>query len=619
MRKFKSNFISIAGVVAVFAALVIALLGQNSWKVQNQTVRLVSLIGEEEAASFTAAATENAQEEPDCLYVWQSEDGNSVLLHEQMPQILTDMKVDYLEVDADTQEVPELEAFDTLVLGVATFDDLYWLEDLRTWVSDGGKLLLALVPEYSPAALWLYQVAGVQSMGAEYYETPGVRFVDDTMLYGEKTDYYLAESFESSYVVTLEADCTVHLVTCDEAETPLLWERTLGKGKAVVVNLGIYDKAYRGFYSSAYSYLDDTSIWPVINASVWYLDDFPSPVPGGESSYIERDYNMDISTFYTQVWWEDIRSLTEEYGIRYTGLVIEEYSDQIEGPFSTNTGTSRFQYFGNMLLSSGGEIGLHGYNHMPLVLDDSIYTKEYDSYKAWASYDDMKAGIAELVSFCESLYPTETFSVYVPPSNILSAEGREMLSSEFGNIRAIASIYLADGEDGDGLEYEQEFEVAADGIVETPRVISGYLMGEYTELAALSELNFHYISSHFQHPDDVMDEDRGAELGWETMFSNLTDYVDWLYTAAPELRRLTGSEVAGAVQRFYYLDVERVQREDGLEISLENFYDEAWLMLRFNAWEPGEVTGGELTQLTGNLYLLKATAASVFVEKRVSE
>ena len=32
--------------------------------------------------------------------------------------------------------------------------------------------------------------------------------------------------------------------------------------------------------------------------------------------------------------------------------------------------------------------------------------------------------------------------------------------------------------------------------------------------------------------------------------------MDWLYTSAPMIRNLTGSEIAGAVQRYYYLDTE---------------------------------------------------------------
>ena len=88
-----------------------------------------------------------------------------------------------------------------------------------------------------------------------------------------------------------------------------------------------------------------------------------------------------------------------------------------------------------------------------------------------------------------------------------------MLAEDFPQIQAVASVYLQ----GD-LAFEQEFEVAEDGIIDTPRVISGYVLDDYMRLAAMAELNFHFVNSHFQHPDDVLDVDRGADLGWEELF-----------------------------------------------------------------------------------------------------
>ena len=51
-------------------------------------------------------------------------------------------------------------------------------------------------------------------------------------------------------------------------------------------------------------------------------------------------------------------------------------------------------------------------------------------------------------------------------------------------------------------------------------------------------------------------------------------------------------------------------------LHLGNFVDEAWLFFRANEGTPGKVTGGELTRLTGNLYLLKANADTVRIEKK---
>lgn len=39
-------------------------------------------------------------------------------------------------------------------------------------------------------------------------------------------------------------------------------------------------------------------------------------------------------------------------------------------------------------------------------------------------------------------------------------------------------------------------------------------------------------------------------------------------------------------------------------------------MVRFNSNKPGDVTGGSLEHLTGNLYLLHATSSTVTIAKK---
>ena len=69
----------------------------------------------------------------------------------------------------------------------------------------------------------------------------------------------------------------------------------------------------------------------MINGSVFYLDDFPSPVPGGDGTYVRRDYNTNIADFYSNIWWPDMMSLAAEHGVRYTGVMIENYEDETDG------------------------------------------------------------------------------------------------------------------------------------------------------------------------------------------------------------------------------------------------------------------------------------------------
>ena len=554
-------------------------------------------------------AAESPDKEPECLLLWDSSVPLSASARKQMNDVLSEMKVSFREQDLRENGRLQLSGYENVVIATDDYDIFgEQVFDIFDAVKSGTNLLTVCPPSsltyYSLIMGWL----GIREMGYEQYEVTGLRLASDFMLGGQGKDFEISDPYDSSSTVSLYEDCTVHLVSADERELPIIWEYSHGEGTVVVNNLNYFEKAYRGFYAASYSLLSDVCVYPVINASSFYLDDFPSPVPVGEGKYIERDYNMDIGTFYTNVWWPDVKNLAEKYGVRYTGLVIENYSDENKAPLEGSSDIQRFRYFGNDLLDMGGEIGYHGYNHMPLVLNNFDYGDEFDTYKQWESPDDIRAAMTELDRFCREVFPNETFQVYVPPSNILSEEGRQILAEDFLDVKAVASIYFT-GE----FEYEQEFEVAADGVVETPRVISGYVLDSYMQIAALSELNMHFVSSHFQHPDDTLDEDRGAALGWETMRNNLDNYMDWLYTSAPMIRNLTGTGSAGPVQRYYYLYSQVKRMETEIHISLFHLQDEGWLFARINERAPADVQGGELTELADGLYLLRADGPEITV------
>lgn len=601
----KLNFKRMQIVIVLFVLLTLVLyLVQRSVSYE-PTRSGLALLDQEELA---AAAREAADQEPVCLLLWQDVPRGRAA-RELMEDVLSQTKVSFVSQKAGPEAIGELERYETIVLAVDELDVLGEnVTDILDQTLSGGDLMLFNLPFRSGYLDLLFDRLGIVGMADDYVVVNGLHFCRPFMLGGELRDYGITDPYESSVPVLLDSQCEVYMQSTGEDPVPLLWRRPVGEGTVVVTNLDFADKIYRGFYAAAYSLLGDGFAWPVINGATFYIDDFPAPVPQGDDKHISKDYNMSVKDFMTQIWWTDVQQMAQEHGFRYTGLVIEQYSDETKAPLPANDDLNRYHYFGRSLLDMGGEIGFHGYNHMPLVLKNFDYRGEYDEYTPWASMEDMIAGVSELDRFCSSLYPGEAFQVYVPPSNILSDEGRAMLHEKFPQIKAVASTYLADG-----VCYDQEFEVAADGVVETPRIISGYVMSDFMYLSAVAELNYRFVSTHFQHPDDVLDEDRGAALGWAEMSRRLNGYMDWLCTAAPGIRDLTGTELAAAVQRYDNIQVDRSLTEDAMTLTLDGFVDEAWLLVRLNGRQPGQVQGGELTELLEGLYLLRADENSVVI------
>ena len=186
-----------------------------------------------------------------------------------------------------------------------------------------------------------------------------------------------------------------------------------------------------------------------------------------------------------------------------------------------------------------------------------------------------------------------------------------MVREALPGLKVVASIYLPEPT---GLLYTQEFSEAPDGIIEFPRIISGYEMQDYAIWAALNELGLHYVNSHFVHPSEAFNIGQNSNNGWPYLRDQFTAYVKWLNESAPGLRQMTASEGAMAVQRFARLAVksENTNANGNYQITLGNFYDEAWLMLRTSK-TPQSIKGGSITPVAADLYLINASEPIIVV------
>ena len=617
MEKLKNRFLKfkykgILGIVAIYALISIILITERSGIQFNYQKQVLDFLP---ASQIVTKAQACSQAEKTALIVTNFSTAEYIKAtknsYEQFSIILSDMKIGYDTVDLSSSSLPNLSEYEIVVV---MLDNLSLLkEDIITlcdWVYDGGNVLFPITMQKEAYSSVIDSKLGIVESSYENAVVNSI-YIEEGFMIGGGRGFEIPDGYESAREIRLDADkVKIYAYTDDETKLPLIWEAPYGKGKFVVDNFGLCEKATRGLFSASLSLLTDISVYPVINGSVFYLDDFPSQIPSGNSDYIQRDYQTSIRDFYVNIWWPDMMNFADTCGLKYTGLAIECYDDTVDGSTEIAPDKGTFLNFGNMLLRQGGEIGYHGYNHQPLCFDNCDYKGIYD-YKTWENYDAMKSAFNELESFCEELFPDVKMQVYVPPSNILSKEGREFLLREYPQIKTISGIYFQDAD----LDFTcvQEFDVSSNGVVDQPRISYGCKLEPFSQLAAFSELNFHYVNTHFTHPDDALDPERGAELGWKQLKNHFNEYLSWLYTSSPNIRNFTGSELSAAIQRYVALTVSKEITDNKMIIKLGNFYDEAHLLVRFNEKTPEAVDGGVLTNITGNLYLLEANKDTVTI------
>lgn len=545
------------------------------------------------------------------LIVYDSNDPGTEKHIQTVFATLDSMRVKYEILDVSSGDKFDPAKYQTVVVALLDLDKFRpQMLSLVDWVGLGGRVLFSIRPEPSATFTAIYHQLGIASKEENLVQTNGAEFITDLFPRPNGANVVVNYLTHWAYSVQLSEGSRTHIVSADEKRIPLLWDYNYKKGRFVFVNTDqTEEKDGRGLIGAAYSLLQDVFVYPVINASVYYIDDFPSPVPAGSYDLIAQQYGMDIDNFYTNVWWPDIDKISQTYQIKYTGVDIEDYNFDVNAPFDPRLDTDRHRYFGELLLAKGGEIGFHGYNHVPFCLAGTGVNQQYE-YPDWPDTESMQLSVLELYRFSKALFPNNAFNTYVPPSNILCSDARLWLPTVLPGLKVIASEYIIDPAK---THYAQEFTEASDGIIEFPRLTSGFDPDSSMIWVDMNELWLHYVQSHFFHPDDLLDPDRGALEGWALLRDRFEGYVKWVTETAPGLRNMTAREGAAAVQRYARLAVKTTNTNDSTEIDLGNFNDEAWLMMR-TLKQPVSIEGGTFTPVTAELYLIKALKPKVIIK-----
>ena len=453
------------------------------------------------------------------------------------------------------------------------------MENVLDYVRNGGTALLTqhVDPrEGEPMGSDVLQAFGIASVGGDV-EAPGVQFLTNFVI-GAK-----GQKFEKGSVYSTTAkDITLTPNSEVEAESvtglPLVWGHGYGDGKIYAYN-GVErdDKTNEGFLAAMIAHCGTEAIYPVVGVKLFFIDDFPAPTPEGDFSKIYDETGLSTADFYRQEWWPWMLDNAKRFGIKYTGLIIETYGDQVHGPFHELSGRSardNVVIYGRELLKAGGELGLHGYNHQSLAV--AGYNQDKLGYVPWDSEQDMIDAMKELHRYVKSLYPDYEFRVYVPPSDILSPEGYDAVKRAVPTVNIMASLY-------DGLPSEkafyQDYKRNADGSYEIPRISSGYVPDSFMRWSVYSLINHLGIFSHFVHPDEMFYAE-SADKSWADMKEGMTAFLTEIDEHYPWLTPVTASESMKYFDDFFNLDYRVVRAEDHFDLHCWNHSGEVKFLLR---------------------------------------
>jgi len=414
---------------AVFMAIALVLLAQTLGIHYGATKFTLKYMARNEAIPAQNAIM--GQRATNLMLVDSSQDGVDEA-EAMMKQVLLDMKVPTATVDlakTDPDDIPSLNRYRTVLIVMPELDSLGdELVSIMRWVEGGGNMMLAMTPEKTGYLDAIGPQIGIESSAYDYVMTKGIKPARDFMLGGGHT-YMFSGPFKSSLSLNLNEKATVEAVSAN-GHTPLIWSADVRSGRTVTCNIGIYGKVVRGFYASAFSLLGSATAYPVINSAAFYLDDFPSPVPSGDATYIKRDYGMSIADFYSRC--------------------------------------------------AAPRRCRHRPHRIPAR--KAVCCRLAGRCWRWCGFRARLVRLSAVLPWTGCWTAAHIPTLWPPAARTFGMR----------SARAARRRQLCDS--------------ATDGT----RI---GMVGDYMRLAAESELNMHFVSTHFMHPDDMLDPDRGAKEG----------------------------------------------------------------------------------------------------------
>ena len=543
------------------------------------------------------------------LILYDPRDVASVFAEHRLSKLIAQQKKTSYSAKINDEAVEINGNYRGVLVATGDLSRVAALDKVRTYVENGGTaaLLFALETTDVPGQDFL-QAAGIAGLG----ENANVRGIDlrTDFLFGGKGFRFGEDSAYNTNgsKVQLVSDALVHIAGGDGM--PLLWEHQAGKGKFLVYN-GVVrdDKTNIGILTAVLAHCGTETLYPILGTKVFYIDDFPSPVPEGINPRIYDELHMTTEDFYRYRWWPYMQQTAKDFDLKYTGLIIESYGDVVKAPFPAPAGRrarDNFIVYGRELLNMGGELGLHGYNHQPLA--PAGYNEDELDYIPWGSKQDMMESLQELRRYIEAAYPDYAMRTYVPPSDILSPEGREAVLEVFPEVKIFSSLYDGPAE---AMAYIQNYERKDDGIYELPRTSAGYHPKRQTMYEQISMLNYIGNFSHFVHPDELFYEESLA-YSWSDMEQGLKDFLMEINNRFPFLRAVTNVELMNYFADYLDMDY-RVKREsDKMTITTENNRQPLRFILR-QSRDIAEISGGTYKKVGDDAYLIETENSNTII------
>ncbi len=566
------------------------------------------------------------------LYSAKDEESNTIAYHLQ--QIFRNSHMSYVLADIDSVEsslvIREIEIGDTIIIAAAELGSIIQenIEHIENIVYRGAEISI-LVRSTHPT---LIKMAGIQEIFGFLPENSiGIEF--QKQFFPILDELLIDSPLITSSSLDIMLNDSITPIAKSPDGTPLIWLNSWGEGSVLYTNSTLFlNKINRGLLLQLLLLNNDYGLSYITADKIITINDLPSPIPQGQTESIYTDYLRDNIKFYREIWWSDLVTLKNKYDLSFTGMAIGSYTSETKSPLPdiTSEDLQTIKTFGTLLSSSGGELGIMGYNHTPLTTVGEITNNPVLTHypSLWADSSSMIEGLEKLRDALDSIFGEIGYYSYTAPFNLTGSYTKDAVLTVFPELKVFSGIYT-NAIQQYGIDI-QELGPDPDnpGVYDIPSFSQGYeitpgvLWAMANGAAEIGMLN-HSISTI-----ELLDPEKSDILRWGPLFRDFEDMFKSVSRYYPFLEPKTNIEayneyIQNENMHFYTNRENDASSEDDassenttITIQLENVMLPQKFYFRCDS-PISSIRGGVITPLKrDNLYILEANKTDIIIQTR---
>lgn len=548
--------------------------------------------------------SKNSEKNWHIIYIGKQDTG----YYESIQEWCTYRKAEFEEYSETKKALKKAEAYEKkntylLISGSVLEKDTETVSDsLTSYVEAGGKIIFCSLPDYLVIAKseTLKNLLGIQQLRAKMVTLQEIWLYGGFLLGGEtcysfdelqdpdridmerEIPWYDISSRTKTYMVGfIKAEEQTKQELHNEDMPAIIWRCNTGEGSIFAVN-GDYmeGKSTLGILDAMVYESQNYALYNVVNAQNLSLTGFPDLTKENEKKFTEV-YGFDSKQFCQNIVWPALISVAQDGDWKITAYLATKQDNDSKEDADVKSLVDYLKYFNEESAEAGISLGR---------MNDTDIQKSLEADKQEIEKQDIT-------------YPFSGAYIRSENEEQLSKLVKDEKLKIFSDVRTICKAYD---------EEQPVFSWMTDWITTQAITMNGYqytYKDDFRLKSIQTALGYSNVQADIYRA--IWPQKRKDE--WEVISEKLASNISTYWNPFSVFEKTTITESDTRVRRFLNESVTSDRKADQISIKVENFNEDAWMMLRTHGEKIESMKNGSWEKIEDDAYLLHLTSSQATV------